>query len=101
MSLMVAQLESQRVFYEERLEKVEGSLAGRVERMAREHAAETHSLGEQIARTQREMAEQHEQFLAEKTALQEKIKRISQSHQVDRRDLESERSVGRCVGVVH
>ncbi|PJF19340.1 hypothetical protein PSACC_00859 [Paramicrosporidium saccamoebae] len=92
-SLLVAQLESQRMFYEERLGAMEVGFIDRVEKLGREHITETRKLSQEAQANRIKITEQNDVFHKERVDLQSRINTLQVERTALLRELENERAV--------
>lgn len=92
-SLLVAQLESQRLFYEERMESMQVALFERLERLSKEHAQEVRRLSNALRASQAEVLTLRNDALRERQQLLADIERLSRENSRLIADLESERAM--------
>lgn len=92
-SLLVAQLESQRLFYEERIESMQLALFERLERLGKEHAQEVRRLSNALQASQADIAALRGDALRERQQLLADIERLSRENARLSAELESERAM--------
>jgi hypothetical protein len=92
-SLLVAQLESQRMFYEERLGAMEVGFIDRVEKLGRDHTMETRKLTQEVQTSRTKITEQNDTFHKERADLQFRIKTLQGERTTLLCELGNERAV--------
>lgn len=94
-SLLVAQLESQRMFFESRLDAAECSSIDRIEQLTKDHAREIRRLSNDLKNTKQELRTLDEAYQERRVAFEAKIQRLCEEKAMLSRDLEGERAISR------
>lgn len=91
--MLVAQLESQRVYYEDRLEKLQLGIMERVERMSKEHAVELSRLEVELQEAKATIESLNMALERDRDSYQEDVERLTMESSRLRLEVESERAV--------
>lgn len=87
------------MFYEGRIEDLEVTFIDQIDRLGRDHLAETRRLQNLLREKKQELEQVCESFQRQKTLLEAKIKQLREERSALAREVESERSV--CMRSCH